>query len=60
VRAYLQAGLETSFSDYPMAGGLPLLGGFASVPPTPFDGDIDPVINYLEALMENEDDLKRT
>jgi hypothetical protein len=59
VRRYLEAGLNTSFSDYPMTGGLPVVGGFSSAPPTPFDGDISPVIDYLETLMENEDDLKR-
>jgi hypothetical protein len=57
VRAYLEAALNTSFSDYPMQGGL--LGRFASAPPTPFDGDIGPVIEYLETIMEQEDDLKR-
>ena len=65
VRRYLEAGLNTSFSDYPLPSGLTLPGGFSlpgritSPPPTPFDGDIGPVIDYLEAEMENDDDLRR-
>lgn len=75
VRHYLEAGLNTSFSDYPIPGGFARLKSFfrsaglklAQEPikpgsgalSTPFDGDIDPVIDYLEAEMENNDDLRR-
>lgn len=59
VSRYLEAGLATSFSDYPMPGGLPLFGKLISLPPTPFDGDIGPVLDYLETQMENEDDRRR-
>jgi len=30
-----------------------------SARPTPFDGDIDPVIDYLESELENENDIRR-
>jgi len=60
VRQYLEAGLNTSFSDYPMSGGLPLPGKLKSVPSTPFDGDIGPVLDYLESQMENTDDFRRS
>lgn len=59
VRRYLDAGLSTSFSDYPLPGRLPLPGKMKSTPLTPFDGDIGPVLDYLESQMENEDDRKR-
>ncbi len=48
VRRYLEAGLNTSFSDYPMTARLPLIQDFVFTAPTPFDGDIHPVIDYLE------------
>jgi hypothetical protein len=68
---YLEAGIGTSFSDYPLEGGylldgwlilpgwLPLPERFRRLPPTPFDIDIEPVIGYLETQMENDDDFKR-
>jgi hypothetical protein len=59
VRLYLDAGLNTSFSDYPIPGGLPVPGKSKSTSSTPFDGDINPVIDYLESEMENDDDLRR-
>jgi hypothetical protein len=59
VRNFLEAGLETSFSDYPMTGGLPLPGKSKAVPITPFDGDVSPVLDYLETQMENNDDRRR-
>ena len=60
VRSYLDAGLNTSFSDYPLPGGLPLPQKFKSLPATPFDGDIDPVLDYLETQMEHDDDFRRS
>jgi hypothetical protein len=59
VRSYLDAGLNTSFSDYPLPGGLPLPKKLVSLPPTPFDGDIGPVLDYLETQMENDNDRRR-
>jgi hypothetical protein len=69
---YLDAGLNKSFSDYPLDRGyllfgkialpdwLPLPERFRSLPSTPFDIDIEPVIRYLESQMENNDDFKRS
>lgn len=49
VRRYLEAGLNTSFSDYPMRGI------FQPRCETPFDIEIDRVIDYLESQkMETE------
>jgi len=68
---YLDAGINKSFSDYPLEKGylffqkfalpdwLPLPERFRSLPSTPFDIDIEPVISYLEAQMENDDDFRR-
>ena len=68
---YLDAGINTSFSDYPLKGGylffgsiplpdwLPFPERFRRLPPTPFDIDIEPVIDYLESQMENDDDFRR-
>jgi hypothetical protein len=68
---YLNSGLNTSFSDYPLKGGYLALGGillpdwlpfpeqFRRLPSTPFDMDIEPVIGYLETQMENDDDFRR-
>jgi hypothetical protein len=53
VRRYLDAGLNTSFSDYP------LNGPFQMRPETPFDININPVLDYLESQMEMDDDRKR-
>lgn len=80
VRKYLDAGLNTSFSDYPLARNslLPswLLGRSEwlrknlpsnlikltnqSAQPTPFDGDIGPVVDFLESQMENNNDFRRS
>lgn len=59
VRRYLDSSLNTSFSDYPLPGGLPLPSTMKALPPTPFDGDIGPVIDYLESQMESNDDRRR-
>lgn len=49
VRHYLEAGLNTSFSDYPMPGV------FQPWRETPFDIELDRVIDYLESQkMETE------
>lgn len=49
VRRFLEAGLKTSFSDYPMPGV------FQPRRETPFDMNLDPVIDYLESqTMETE------
>lgn len=50
VKNYLESALSTNYSD------LPKPGPFRRNPPTPFDQDLDPVIDYLESLMENEND----
>jgi hypothetical protein len=59
VRRFLEAGLMTSFSDYPLPPGPPLPQRFRALPPTPFDLDLEPVIAYLESQLENDDDFKR-
>ncbi|MEI6290999.1 MAG: hypothetical protein WCP19_11260 [Chloroflexota bacterium] len=75
VKAYLEAGMNTSFSDYPNpAFNLSKLiaGLFWKKAATnlqnyktdqtrkfPIDHDIEPVIAYLESKMENNDDYKR-
>jgi hypothetical protein len=68
---YLDASINTSFSDYPLkddylvSEDIPLPDWFPfsdrsrSLPPTPFDIDIEPVIDYLETQMENDDDFRR-
>ncbi len=50
VREYLDAALSTNYTDYPR----PVR--FRHVPPTPFDRDLGPVVEYLESLLENEND----
>lgn len=72
VYCYLDSGINTSFSDYPLQGGYRIIGGlslpdwlplperFRSLPPTPFDIDLEPVIGYLESQMENDDDFRRS
>jgi hypothetical protein len=60
VKKYLDAGLNTSFADYPVPGGLLLLPDrFRKLPPTPFDTDLEPVVSYLESQLENQDDRRR-
>ena len=50
VKTYLESALTTIYSDLPKPGPL------RSNQPTPFDQDLDPVIDYLESLLENEND----
>lgn len=63
---FLDSGLNSSFADYPLPGSLPLTFSlFQKSKPepgrtTPFDGDINPVIDYLEAEMEKYDDRRRS
>lgn len=59
VRRYLDSALNSSFSDYPLPGGIPIPRRFQPLPPTPFDIELGPVIDYLESQMENDDDLRR-
>jgi hypothetical protein len=50
VKAYLDAGLTTSYTQYPKQNR------FGPPPSTPFDQDLEPVIKYLESLLESEHD----
>jgi len=50
VRNYLDAALTTNYTDYPKRKR------FSPLPPTPFDQDLEPVIKYLESLLESEHD----
>ena len=50
VQEYLSTGLRTTFADYPGSGP------FSPQPHTPFDRDIEPVVAYLESLLEDEHD----
>jgi hypothetical protein len=50
VKKYLDAALTTNYTDYPKPKR------FGSLPPTPFDQDLEPVIKYLESLLESEHD----
>jgi hypothetical protein len=50
VKKYLDAALTTSYTDYPRPKR------FNPLPPTPFDQDLEPVIKYLESLLESEHD----
>jgi hypothetical protein len=50
VKNYLEAALTTNSTDYPKPKR------FMPVPPTPFDQDLEPVIDYLESLLESEHD----
>ena len=50
VRNYLDAALTTNYTDYPKRKR------FGPLPPTPFDQDLEPVIKYLESLLESEHD----
>jgi hypothetical protein len=58
VQKYLTAGLKTSFADYPSSGGFLIPARFRTYPKTPFDIDLDPVVQYLEAQLESQDDRK--
>ncbi len=59
VQKYLDAGLNTSFADYPYEGGIPLLGWFHKSPKTPFDMGPETVVAYLESQMESKNDSRR-
>jgi hypothetical protein len=51
VRRYLDAGLNTTFAEYPTAGR------FGRTVPTPnFDVDLDLVLDYLEGQLEVDED----
>jgi len=50
VKNYLDAALITNYTDYPKPRR------FRPLPSTPFDQDLDPVIKYLESLLESEHD----
>ena len=50
VKEYLDAALTTNYTDYPKPKR------FSPLPPTPFDQDLEPVIKYLESLLESEHD----
>jgi hypothetical protein len=50
VKKYLDAALSTNYTDYPKPKR------FSPLPPTPFDQDLEPVIRYLESLLESEHD----
>ncbi len=56
VKRYLDAGLNSSFADYPLEGGVPLLKLGQKQPSTPFDIEIVQVVDYLETEMENRHD----
>jgi len=50
VKNYLDAALTTNYTDYPKPKR------FSPLLPTPFDQDLEPVIKYLESLLESEHD----
>lgn len=50
VKIYLDAALTTNYTDYPKPKR------FSPLPLTPFDQDLEPVIKYLESLLESEHD----
>jgi hypothetical protein len=50
VKNYLEAALTTNYTDYPRPKR------FMPVPSTPFDQDLEPVLDYLESLLESEHD----
>ena len=49
LQAYLEAGLHSSFADYPRRNKW----FSSSISPTPFDLDVKDVIEYLESQVEN-------
>lgn len=49
---YLEAGLNRSFAEFPRRGW------FFPPPQTPFDMEIDPVVEYLESQMETNSDRR--
>ncbi len=50
IQEYLTTALKTSFADYPRPGL------FSSQPSTPFSREVEPVVAYLESLLENSND----
>jgi hypothetical protein len=56
VKRYLDAGLNSSFADYPLESGISLFQLGRKQPSTPFDIDVEKVIAYLESEMENRHD----
>ena len=54
IRHYLEAGLNSSFAEYPRQGW------FTQPTPTPFDLEVDQVIDYLETQMESRSDRRRS
>ena len=50
VQDYLKAALTTTYADYPSQGL------FSGAPPTPFDHDPEPIVAYLESLLEDNHD----
>ncbi len=50
VRNYLDAAITTNYTDYPKPKR------FSPASPTPFDQELEPVIKYLESLLESEHD----
>jgi len=50
VERYLDAALKTNYTDYPRTRRL------GQQPVTPFDQDVEPVVDYLESLLESEND----
>jgi hypothetical protein len=50
VKNYLDAALTTNYTDYPKPKR------FSLQQSTPFDQDLEPVIKYLESLLESEHD----
>jgi len=50
VQGYLEAGLRTTYADYPRPGL------FSNEPQTPFDSDPEPIVDYLESLLEDDHD----
>lgn len=50
IKKYLEAALTTNYTDYPKPKR------FGPQPPTPFDMDLEPVVKYLESLLESEHD----
>lgn len=59
VRKYLDAGLKTSFADYASPGGSLLPERFRKPQKTPFDTDLEPVMQFLESQLESKDDRRR-
>jgi hypothetical protein len=50
VQGYLETALKTTYADYPRPGV------FSGEPHTPLDSDPEPIVDYLESLMEDGHD----